>query len=120
MKPFRRIIRVERNVRATCLEGGKYGDHQIDASLHAHANPRVGPHTPSHEIACKPVGAAIELPVAQYVTCEPDRFGIGMQPRFVLEELMNERVARKRGRGCVEFIDAASFRRRQDGKLAKQ
>ena len=111
-----RVVRIERQIRATGLEGGEHRDHQVERAIEVQADERVGAHAHRLQPVRHPVGASIQLRERDGILAAHHREGIRRAPRLRLDELVNARGLMRRV-GRVPFADHAdALARREHGQ----
>ncbi|SAL73802.1 hypothetical protein AWB74_04548 [Caballeronia arvi] len=96
---FARVSRIERHIRAACLQYRQQRNHQADASLHAQRHPIFRADAQRDQMMGKPVGARIELRIRERLVLEDECDGIRHTPCLLLEQLMDAQIRRiRRGR----------------------
>ena len=81
-QPFRRVVRVERDIRAAGLQHAQHADDHFRRTLQAQRHERFGADAVFAEVVGELVRATVELPVGQRFAFENQRRSVGraLQP----------------------------------------
>ncbi len=99
-QPFRRVGRVDRQVRRTGLRHGQQCHQQFRRPGQRHRHDRLGVRTDTEQVVGQPVGALVELPVTEPLRCGDERGRLRPFLRTGLEQLRERLV----GNGAMRVV----------------
>src|SRR5882757_3479570 len=104
VEPIDGIGGIEGNVGATGLESGEQSDDHLEATLNTDGDSCIGLDTQLSEVVGQPIGATVQLRIAQIFFFEDDGGGIGSLVYLLFEHLVDALVAGVVGFGIVPLV----------------